>query len=269
MMLRRILTILTAVSAIVALTAIVLWAIERFPVSRQLRGGFIALDTIARWQCWFLGWAPALLILLVILRRGRAIYLAALVAILTASLYAPFFFITFTRLDRVRGEVEELPPGARALAVSVVLSIGLALVYGAVAKRLVPLVILCAVLLPLFFVVMVIPFTSDWYAEDWERPDLLIAFRPCRGATLWRGDGGSIALREIDDVWERFADPRRGVTRAISGAGWSTNDYFWLTEDEAKQFRLRADDPKVVECDSRARRELVHPAAWHKVGFSD
>lgn len=267
-MLRRIFVILATVFAIVALALIALWAVLRIPIDRQLDGGLHAFDTIGAWRDWFLGWATALLILLAIFRRARAIYLAALVAIIAASLYAPYFFVTFTRLDRVRGEYEQHMTRGRAVAVAVVLTLVLALLYAAMTKRYAPLVILCALLPPLWFLPLVQPATEGWYPIDWDRPDLLIAYRPCRGAVLVRPGASYAVVMHIDDIWDRFDDPRGGVTRAISGPGRSTYGYFWLTEEEAKTLAMRKDDPNVIDCDSRARPERVRPAAWHRLGLS-
>lgn len=220
-MLRRALAIVAAVFAVVALTAIAIWAFATFPERREFGPTLEAFDTIADFRRWFLQWATALVVLLAIFRRARAIYLGALVGIVTTSFYAQFYFFRLPRLDRVRGEVFEYWPGARELAVAVAVSIGLALLYAALTRRHAPLVILCALLLPIWFLPFVLPYTGGWFPAEWDRPDLLIPYRPCRGAALWSREGSRPMMLRIDDIWEHFEHPRAGITRAVSGRAGS------------------------------------------------
>ena len=273
---RRVAAILAAVFAIVALALIALWALVHFPVGRELGPGLRAFHTIDEWARWFLRWATALLVLLALLGRFRPVYLGALVGIGVAAMYWPFFHVTRPRVDRLRGRFEERQLDLRDMAVMVAVVIALALLYAIVARRervraLVPLLMLCAILLPLHLVVIVVPVGAPWWLPgEWDRPDRLIAFRPCRGALLWRIEEGRLPQIElhIDDRWQRFDDPRAGVRRAISGEGLWAESYVWLSEEEARRFFLRSDDPRVIDCDDRARGERVRPAPWHKVGIS-
>jgi hypothetical protein len=38
---------------------------------------------------------------------------------------------------------------------------------------------------------------------------LLVPVRPCRGALLWSSDGKALEFGAVDDIWVRFADPRK------------------------------------------------------------
>lgn len=275
---RRFFAILALIFAIVALAAIALWAVVNLPFRRELGGGLSAFDTIHEWTAWFFRWATALLVLAVLLRRFRPVYLGAMIGIITAAAFWPFFYVTWPRVDRLRGPYEERQVDLRNLAVMVAVTIALALLYAVVARRdrvraLVPLMILCTVLLPLWWLQVVLPVSSHWLPLEWDRPDRLIPFRPCRGALLWRvpvrrGYLPQIELR-VEELWERFDDPRTGVSRAVSGEGQWSEGYVWLTEAEARRLAVRSDDLKVIECDSRARTELVRPAAWHQLGVSE
>ncbi|HEY0143641.1 MAG TPA: hypothetical protein VGF48_22310 [Thermoanaerobaculia bacterium] len=275
---RRVFAVLAAVFAVVSLAAIALWAVANLPFRRELGGGLSAFDTVHEWTVWFFRWATALLVLAALLRRFRPIYLGALIGITTAAAFWPFFYVTRPRIDRLCGPYEERQLDLRNLAVMVAVTIALALLYAVVLRRervraLVPLMILCMVLLPLWWLQVVLPVSSHWLPAEWDRPDRLIPFRSCRGALLWRvptrrGYMAQMELR-IDELWERFDDPRGGVSRAVSGEGQWSEGYVWLTEEEARRLAVRRDDPKVIECDSRMRMELVRPAAWHKLGVSE
>ena len=204
----------------------------------------------------------------------RALLLGAMIG--AVILYLPFFRLTVYRVDRIRGTVEEPARAWRLLGAAFVVAIAAhALFLGVTSLRHTPpftrrlasvaLVVTCGVYLHLFWLMMVVPITDEWAPADWDRPDLLRPFRPCRGASLW---DGHIKLGRIDNLWTSFRDPRavEHPVPAISFAGSFREGYYWLTLPEAAQFRVRADDPAIVNCDARWRRDPVAPAAWHKLG---
>jgi hypothetical protein len=125
-------------------------------------------------------------------------------------------------------------------------------------------------LLHLFWLVLIVPIGDDWHPSDWDRPDLLIPARACRGAVLWVYGGRNYTdIGTIDDLWMQFADPRNNDVPAfaVSVTGrWRAN-YYWLTSSDLLWMRVRRDDPAIVHCDARARRERVAPAPWHELGF--
>jgi hypothetical protein len=120
----------------------------------------------------------------------------------------------------------------------------------------------------LVWVPAVLPFVNGWIPAEWNRPDLLVPVRPCRGALLWASDDGGSTFGTVDDIWSHFADPRQGgaSTRALSVSGRWRGDYSWLGANDLQSLRVRIDDPAVIDCDSRVRPERVEPAPWHKLG---
>lgn len=145
------------------------------------------------------------------------------------------------------------------------------------ASALIAAATLAGVVLHLHFLLMVLPMTNHWLPAEWQRPDLLVPFRSCRGALLWatsRNRAGEVRAYEVarvDDVWLRFADPRLGgaSVRAVSAAGRWREGYLWLRQDDAARLYVRRDDPAVVRCDSRPRPEPVAPASWHLLGADE
>jgi hypothetical protein len=79
----------------------------------------------------------------------------------------------------------------------------------------------------------------------------------------------SVIGTRIDDIWLRFADPRRhgAEVLAYSASGTWREEYVWLTGADTEPLRVRIDDPAVMHCDDRPRPELVHPESWHHFGF--
>lgn len=230
----------------------------------------ILLAFVARWLTRWRGataWIP--------------IALPILICALTAALHLPFLGALGHRVDRIAGHVREPVPSLRALAVSVAVTLALAAVFLAVtsgrrspalARRsaLAVAVVLCGVHAHVLWILLAFPVARAWTPAEWHRPDLLVPFRPCRGALLWAADGGfTRPLVRVDDVWLRFADPRLGGERvwAVSGDGQFNEGYFWLGHAEAVRLRVRRDDPAIVRCDSSARPEHVAPAAWHHLGY--
>jgi hypothetical protein len=217
-------------------------------------------------------------------RSGAALLTFALPIMLAAgcaAIYWPFFGIGVRRVDRIRHLVKEPAFAYRRLAVLLALSLALSLLYlfaaslrhapqlaGRVAA--VALIVLAGVYLHIVWIPTILPATNDWQPVDWQRPDLLVRFRPCRGALLWlsRSDGKIIPMARIDDLWLRFADPRSGGTeqRAISAPLEMREGYAWLTIAEAEALSVRGDDPAVRPCDSRWRTERVLAAPWHTLG---
>jgi hypothetical protein len=245
----------------------------------------------------YLPMAPlCVLVLLVILgcgfvrlvtgRRGATAWIAGalplLVCVGAAAVYAPFRGMTTWRVDRIAGRLKEPLPGAVALSTSVVITFLLAALFIAVtrlrhtrpATRHVALTVgatVAGLMLQLFWFFLFIPFDVHWRESGARRDDLLIPFRPCRGAVLYQtthyGRHTTVDdIGRIDDLWLHFLDPRRngaGVW-AVSAATW--RDYFWLDRAEAAKLRVRSDDPAVIRCDSRVRPEVVSAARWHRVG---
>ena len=209
-----------------------------------------------------------------------AVFLPLLLSILTALLYLPFLGAVDHRLDRIAGPVFEPIPEGRALAVSVAVTLILANAFvvtargrtvdpaaGHVARTVV--LTLCTILPSIHIFFLIMPMLGGWWPAERQRRDLLVAFRPCRGALLWHDAEYPRAMVRIDDIWTRFADPRRNGERvwAISGSGEFYEGYFWLDREEVGGLKVREDDPAVLRCDSRARTENVDPAPWHKMGL--
>jgi hypothetical protein len=228
-------------------------------------------------------------VVLLAIRRRRAgvalltFGLPAMLAAGCAAIYWPFFGLEVRHVDRIRHLVKEPAFAYRRIAVLLAVSLVLSLLYlvaassrhapplaGRVAA--VALIVLAGVYLHIVWIPMILPATNVGEPVDWQRPDLLIPFRPCRGALLWlaRSDGKIIPMARIDDLWLRFADPRRGGTeqRAISAPLEMREGYAWLTIAEAEGLSVRDDDPAVRNCDGRWRRERVVPAPWHTFGVS-
>jgi hypothetical protein len=219
-------------------------------------------------------------------RAGVALLTFGLPAILAAgcaAIYWPFFGIQVRHVDRIRHLVKEPAFAYRRLAVLLVLCLALSLLYlfasslrhapqltGRVAA--VALIVLAGVYLHIIWIPMILPATNDWEPLDWQRAELLIPFRPCRGALLWvtRPDGRVIPIARIDDLWLRFVDPRTGGTeqRAISAPLEMRERYTWLNMAEAEALSLRSDDPAIRPCDGRWRSERVVAAGWHTLGVS-
>jgi hypothetical protein len=243
-----------------------------------------------------LGWfvallmVPAVLVRWVIGWRGATAWIGIAIPLvvcgMTAMLYVPFRFVTERRVDRVAGQVEEPVLAMQAIVDSAVALCVLAAVLICVVRlRRTPAVTryaafavaatLTAVLLSIVWLMFVTPALNGWTPIE-RRADLLVPFRPCRGALLWTvfpgADGREVRTHpyaRIDDLWLEFRDPRKpGATVwAVSATGeWETG-YVWLTHAEAVALRVRRDDPMVVRCDSRTRAGRVAPAAWHQVGL--
>ncbi len=214
-------------------------------------------------------------------RRGRFIApsLAVVISMATAVLYLPFWFLRAWRVDRLLGEVGEPVQRFRALVTMAMLTLALVVLFIVVTRlRRMPAVVRLAALvtalmvnaglLHLIWVPTTLPFVNGWLPDDWHRPDLLVPVRPCRGALLWESNGNGSKLGAVDDIWLRFADPRKGgaSTWAISVSGQWRSNYSWLDANDLRALRVRVDDPAVIDCDSRVRPERVAPAAWHTLG---
>jgi hypothetical protein len=176
------------------------------------------------------------------------------------------------------GEVEEPVQRFRVLVTMAMLTLALVVLFVVVTRlrrmpevvrlaALVTALIVNAGLLHLIWVPTILPFGNGWLPDDWHRPDLLVTVRPCRGALLWASSGKG-QFGAVDDIWLRFADPRKGGApiRAISVSGNWRGEYSWLAANDLRALRVRVDDPAVIDCDSRVRPERVEPAAWHKLG---
>jgi hypothetical protein len=243
-----------------------------------------------------LGWfvvllmVPAVLVRWIIGWRGATAWIGPaiplVVCVMTAMLYVPFRYVNERRVDRVVGQVEKPVVAMQAIADSVVAVCVLAGVFLCVVRmRRTPAVTryaglavaatLTAVLPSIVWILLVAPAQNRWAPIEW-RTDLLVPFRPCRGALLWKvltsTDGGGLRTHpyaRIDDLWLEFRDPRTpgAPVWALSAAGeWKTR-YVWLTRAEAATLRVRRDDPMVVRCDAGARAEPIAPSAWHQVGL--
>lgn len=223
----------------------------------------------------------AILVVAAIRRRGRWIapLLAVVISMATALLYLPFWFLRAPRVDRLLGEVWEPVHRLQVLVATAMFTLALAVLFVVVTRlrqtpvvarhtALVTALIANVGLLHLIWVLAVFPFANGWMPAEWNRPDLLVAVRPCRGAMLWGADEKGAPFGVVDDLWIRFADPRKGdaPTRAVSVSVQWTGDYSWLDADDLRALRVRVDDPAVIDCDSRVRPERVAPAAWHKLG---
>jgi hypothetical protein len=208
--------------------------------------------------------------------------LAIVVAAGCAAVYWPFLSLYVYRTDRIRGLVKEPAIAYRTLVGFLVATLVMSLLYLAVAslrrappltRKMAPvtLAVLVGVYLHIIWIPIVLPISNDWEPVNWERPDLLTTFRPCRGAVLWfRRYDKIIPFARIDDLWLHFADPRHGgsPSRAISVTmGWREG-YAWLRPEEASSLLIRRDDPAVTRCDGHWRADRVAPASWHKLGIN-
>jgi hypothetical protein len=196
----------------------------------------------------------------------------------TALLYLPLWAGITWRIDRVRGHIEEPVPACRFLAVVVLLTVAMHGILIVVARTphmrgiaRASAVVTCGLLLNLFWFFVSMPVNEEWWPLDWERADLLRPMRACRGAVLWEHDGPRVyPVGEIDDLWLQFRDPRAGrAARAISLFGRFQEGYWWLSLDEARALRVRADDPALENCNGVWRRDAVAPAPWHKIGWPE
>jgi hypothetical protein len=127
-------------------------------------------------------------------------------------------------------------------------------------------------LLHLWWIQGIFPMTNRWVLPVGNQDELLVAVRPCRGAMLWEPGDSRRYAREVgllDGVWLRFADRRNGGREvwAVSVSSTWRPEYLWLTRAEIDRLRVRQDDPAVMRCDERPRRERVAPASWHVLGF--
>lgn len=194
----------------------------------------------------------------------------------TAILYAPFAAMTDHYTDRIRGTIAVPVPGLRflvAMVALVVLAHGLFLAVAGVrhTSARVSAVVTCSVLLWIFWIMAILPITTEWFPPDWERrEDRLEPLRACRGALVWeRFPRYSWPVAQIDDLWLRFDDPRAASpVRAISLRGRFEEGYFWVTLPETRGLLVRSDDPALRDCDGVWRRDSVAPAPWHKIGWT-
>jgi hypothetical protein len=229
-------------------------------------GGFVALlMVLAILVRWVTGW------------RGPTAWigvgLPVLVCVTTAMMYAPFRYLNEQYLDRVGGRVEAPIAAAMAMADTAVSACVLAAAFICVTRmrrthgvvRYAALTVaatLTAVMLSVGWILTVLPAQSGWTPYEW-RSDLLVRFRPCRGALLWQASAGepsAYPFARIDDLWLHFDDPRTPGARvwAISAKGEWQEGYLWLTRAEAETLLVRRDDPMVVRCDSRVRSDSRH-----------
>jgi hypothetical protein len=208
--------------------------------------------------------------------RRRTAWLApavtAIISIVTALLYLPLWFQSVPIMDRVKGAQDEPVHSLRMLVVIVMLTLALSALHVVWSREIASAVILNATLLLLVWLPVLLPIGNRWSPLAWQRPELLVAARPCRGALLWQvttRSGMVLEVGTIDDIWSRFADPRRGraPTRAISVRGDWRAEYYWFDASDLRAFHVRVDDPAVIHCDERVRSELVAPAGWHTVGI--
>jgi hypothetical protein len=232
----------------------------------------IAAAIVVRWTTGWraaTAWIPAALPVVVFLSA--------------AAFYAPFLGATVRRIDRMAGMVEEPAVYARALALSVIVTMVLSAVFVCVTQlRRTPAVVrqsasvvgavLAAILLNLVWFHWILPLSNAWNPVDWRRTDLLTSVHPCRGALLWSepdpDHGRSFPVGRIDDIWLHFADAEApgGSVWAVSAAGEWRNDYIWFRREDLAKLRVRRDDPALVRCDSRVRSDSVAPASWHRRG---
>jgi hypothetical protein len=259
-----------------------------FPIVNDWNGfELYAWADVILLAAFVLVWLIAGLLLAIRRRRLAVSFLTPAVAIILAAgcgaIYWPFYGLFEYRVDRVLRLVKEPALAYRRLAVFLAATLVLSLLYLLVAslRRAPPLagawarvalVVLTGVYLHIIWTLIVLPISNRWQPAEWQRPDLLTTFQPCRGAVLWltRGDGKIIPFGRIDDLWLQFSDPRRGGTtgRAISVETEMRVGYAWLNPAEAGAFSVRRDDPAVIVCEGRWRTEPVAPATWHTIGVS-
>jgi hypothetical protein len=298
-MTRRRIEVVVAAAAIVGATAftaaVLVWHFDFDDAWWSL-----AFPVVADWNGFELyAWAEVILLIafavvwlfaavLFAMRRRRSgaafltLALPVIIAAGCAAIYWPFFGAWVGRVDRVRHLIKEPAFAYRRLAVLLSLSLALSLLYlfsaslrrapplgGRVAR--VAIIVLAGVYLHIIWIPIILPAVNDWQPLDWQKPDRIIPFRPCRGALLWqeRSDGKIIPIARIDDLWLRFADPRRGGMegRAISAPLEMREGYAWLDVAEAEALSMRSDDPAVRHCDGRWRTERIAPASWHTLGL--
>jgi hypothetical protein len=282
-------------AVIVSVFALLVWLLFFEKVWREVwpavprAGGFAAFSILE----WVVLLAPGLGVAcgaaaLVAARRGEeraaGIVPAILICMLAAACYWPFSSMTTERVDRVRGRVSEPLIPAQALGNVVMVTYALCAVFVMVTgTRRTPLLtrqvcraviyVLTGLLFNLYVLFVVLPITNGWSPADWERTELLIAFRPCREAVVWLETSGAdrrwLPYGRIDGVWGRFSDPRapRPFREAVSMTSQWQRAYVWATMDDLSDARVRRDDPAVVQCDDRVRTEPVAPAQWHEVGL--
>ena len=254
------------------------WSLPAFP---RMEGR--AAFGIYPWLQWFSVLAVAIVFIIPAIRRDArrsAAYLAGIVSFATAVVYLPLWFVRSSRIDRLRGRIDEPIPTFRILVAAAICILFLTVGCIAVARlrrappitlhaALVTAAIVNAGLLHLFWVPRMEP--TQWMPIEKDRWDLLMPVRPCRGAIVWAFENrGFEEIGTIDDIWLRFADPRNGHTAvfAVSVEGRWRAEYYWLNSSDLHPLRVHRDDPAVMDCDSRARSEPVAPAEWHKLGFS-
>jgi hypothetical protein len=225
---------------------------------------------------WITGWRRA--------ATWIPVVLPMIICLFTAVLYAPLFGGVVYRVDRIAREVEEAAVFTRVLALAVLVTMGLSAAFLAVTwmrhtpslvreTSRVTVAVLAAILANLVWWHWFLPPSNRWDPVDWQRSDLLVPFRPCRGALVWQaarlGDVRHIPIGRIDDVWLHLVDggARDDGAWAVSVSGTWRNDYTWLRRADVMQLRVRSDDPALAHCDSRPRVERVAPADWHRHGL--
>lgn len=255
------------------------WSLPPFP--RMVRWEAFG---IYPWLWWAAILIAAVLFTVGMVRRSvRSLvpYLAAFICIATAAVHLPFWYIRAPRIDRIEGKVWEPVRAVQGFLSIAMLVLALSVLLIAITRlrhtpeivrrsALITTVIVNAGLLHLIWIGIFTPYGVIWLPSERDRPELFIAVRPCRDATIFglrkeRYD----EIGTIDDIWLNFADPRNGgaPTFAVSVSGEWTPDYHWLNSSDLYSLRVRRDDPSVVHCDSRPREERVRPAAWHQLGF--
>jgi hypothetical protein len=221
-------------------------------------------------------------------RRTAVAFLGATAEIVLclapAGAYLPFFWASVHHPTRLNPAVWEPVWSYRHASILVITTMVLCALFLAVTRlrRTPPTTRAAAITMPLvvthlclvfWILLIIIPTSNDWRPLDWQQPDLLIAFRPCRGAAVWSSSrsGSAILTGRVDGLWLRFADPRADSREvpAISIVGeLGGKSYIWITTREAGSLRMRRDDPAVIRCDARWRPERVAPEPWHEVGGS-
>ena len=206
---------------------------------------------------------------------------AILACLAAGAVYLPFYWTTIRHAERLAREVSEPAWAYRLAAILFVVAMAECAVFFAVTRMprtpaltrgvaTVMPVTLAGIYLNLWSLMAILPPSNQWRPVDWHRPDLLTSFRPCRGALVWSRNGSrAVATGRIDDLWMRFADPREGgrETRAISIMGeFREASYIWITPADGEGLRVRTDDPAVIHCDARWRKDPVNPEPWHEVG---
>lgn len=269
------------------------WSFELPPAPRMERfeafSLYLWLQLVLIPIAWLM--AAGVVVRALLRRRRPAAWLGAVlpvvVCLAAATLHAPFYGITTGLVDRVAGTLQRPVVVARQVAVSGMVTFTLAALFLCVvcvphtpagvrqAARTVAAT-LAGVVLTLFWLQMVLPMSDAWFPAHYNRPDLLVPFRPCHGALLWqtskdRYDGSMDArqVARIDGVWLHFADPRtKGApVWAVSAVGKWEYGYYWLNRADVTTLSVRRDDPAVVHCDSHVRSEPVAAAKWHRLGL--